>query len=756
MLSGERQKLGYQPALDGLRALSVMAVIAYHADLRWIPGGFLGVEVFFVVSGYLITALMLDEHAASGRISLAGFYRRRARRLLPALLVMLAAACFAVLMWRPDAAVPFRRDLPAALLYGSNWWQLFDAQGYFAALGRPPVLRHLWSLAIEEQWYLLWPLLLIGLLRLTKGATRALTVAVIAVAAASATAFMVLWTSSDPDSANRVYLGTDTRASGLLLGAALALSGWPNQLWRTRGANNGELNHRAVQVKVVRRALFVRQSLPLVGAAGMAALIWLMASVDAYGPTLYRGAMLATSLASVAVVAAVVSRSGGPVRIALGWKPLVLIGERSYGLYLFHWPIFVLLRRQDIDLNRWVLLTIQLAATAALTELSLRYVERPVRERGRQADQVRAEAHVPDGWVLDRSQSRTARRLQSRPVRVLVGGTAMAAFTGPALLGLAIAEPYDPVTGKVLVAEEADLATGADTEDGSIPLVDGEVIVAPPTVPPTALTSTSPPQLAFDPSDVGTSSSSSTPAGSVVDAPPLDSVATSAPVEKLPPRNGPLRVVVVGDSQARSLVRNVDKRADLVLLDGSLDGCGIFNSGSPLTAARWRRGRFSDCGDIGARWAKTADAKRADVALVMLGAWDVFDRDIDGVVTTFASPAFDEEWTATLESHLAQLKAAGVARAVLLEIPCFRPVDGGGLVALPERGDDARTAHLNELQRTVANRSNGFAVMVEGPDAWCDGSPVASDLAYRWDGVHYYEPGAALVVDAIAPALLAL
>ena len=208
---------GYFPALDGLRALSVLAVLAFHAELPSVPGGFLGVEAFFVVSGFLITALLLLEQRGTGSISVPKFWLRRARRLLPALFALLVAVLFASLLLAPDALDETRGDIDAALLYVSNWWQVVHHHSYFMAVQRPPLLLHLWSLAVEEQFYLFWPLLIA---LLGQRAPRWLPPLAFTVALASAAWMARLFDPTlDP---TRVYIGTDCRLSGLLLGSALA------------------------------------------------------------------------------------------------------------------------------------------------------------------------------------------------------------------------------------------------------------------------------------------------------------------------------------------------------------------------------------------------------------------------------------------------------------------------------------------------------------------------------------------------------
>ncbi|HEX9259980.1 MAG TPA: acyltransferase, partial [Acidimicrobiales bacterium] len=205
--------MGYQPGLDGLRALSVAAVLLYHGGITWLPGGFLGVEVFFVVSGYLITSLLLQEREQAGFTDLRNFWMRRARRLLPALYVVLAATVVYAALFAEDALSHLKGDVLAALTYVTNWWLIFSDQSYFDQLGRPPLLRHLWSLAVEEQWYLVWPLVFAGGMALARNRPRRLLGPVLAAAAASTV--LMVWLYVPDTDPSRVYFGTDTRASGL-------------------------------------------------------------------------------------------------------------------------------------------------------------------------------------------------------------------------------------------------------------------------------------------------------------------------------------------------------------------------------------------------------------------------------------------------------------------------------------------------------------------------------------------------------------
>ena len=354
-----RAGVGYLPGLDGLRAISVIAVLLYHARVPWLGGGFLGVEVFFVISGYLITLLLTEEFDRKATISCRLFWLRRARRLLAALYTLLAVVSVVVLLFYREEAGELAGQVWAALGYVTNWYLIFSEQSYFAVVERPPVFQHLWSLAIEEQFYLLWPVLLIVLLRVFRGRRRAIAAVIITGAVASSVWMALLFNPvADP---SRAYYGTDTRASGLLLGAALAL------MWRPPRGSRGVNGVRILP-------------LDLIGIGALAVIIVCFVRIDEFDSFLYRGGFALVDVAAAVAIMAAVHRGTALGRIVLAHPLLTWIGVRSYALYLWHWPIFVFTRPEiDLPIGLYPTLVLRLALTVIAADLSYRYVEVPIR-----------------------------------------------------------------------------------------------------------------------------------------------------------------------------------------------------------------------------------------------------------------------------------------------------------------------------------------------------------------------------------------
>lgn len=369
-VSGEA-KLTYVPALDGLRALAVVAVLLYHADVAWMGGGFLGVEVFFVISGFLITSLLLAEYRRTSRIDLRRFWFRRARRLLPAVFLMMAVTVAFAVAFLPEEVAGLRADAFAAAAYVTNWYLILAQESYFEAVGRPSLLKHLWSLAVEEQFYIVWPIAMAaGLAILRRGGVLAMTLL-----GAIASAALVLYLYEPGVDPSRIYYGTDTRAAGLLIGAALAFFWIPGKGFRHPNTGGAA----AFGGKLRRKLGWARPAaLDLAGVFALGVLVWFGLNLGEFDPFLYKGGLVLVSLATAVLIAAVVHPHAHLGVLGVG--PLRWIGVRSYGIYLWHWPVFMVTRPGlDVALKGGELLALRLAATIALADLSYRYVEKPIR-----------------------------------------------------------------------------------------------------------------------------------------------------------------------------------------------------------------------------------------------------------------------------------------------------------------------------------------------------------------------------------------
>ena len=348
-------------SIDGLRAIAVTAVVLYHLGISWIPGGFLGVDLFFVISGYVITRLILDSINQSSALDLRAFYAARLRRIYPGFLFMVLCTILFIGVWAPEAIKRFLSDLPYALTGTINWLLVSRHQDYFETIGRPPLLQHTWSLAVEAQFYLVWPLILYFILK--QFGKKHIPLASLIIAAASGITLLFVSFSLDASNASKVshvYFGTDTHSIGLFLGAALAVSWIPQNFTKT----------------VSRKA---QDFIDGVGFIGFIGILAAFLFIDETQPTLYKIAFPLAGICGAAIVMSVVHPASRFAPVLQ--NPVFLwIGERSYAIYLWHWVIFQV-TRPSVDLagKEWALTALRILIVLALSDISLRFVELPIR-----------------------------------------------------------------------------------------------------------------------------------------------------------------------------------------------------------------------------------------------------------------------------------------------------------------------------------------------------------------------------------------
>ena len=620
--------LAHQPALDGIRALAVVAVMLFHAGLSWTHAGFLGVDVFLVLSGFLITLLLLREISSTRRVDVRAFWLRRARRLLPALvLVLIAVACFGAFVATDDEAMGLRGDLFGSLFYVQNWRLVLSGQPYFAQFGSPSPLRHMWSLAIEEQWYLVWPLAFLGIVRITRAKPHITAAIIAALAVVSAALMFFLYTPGGD--ATRIYYGTDTRAQALLIGALLAVA----------------FSVRTTDWTPAWRWLF--QSL---GVGGMVFVAWVMGTKSETWPRLYRGGFTLVAIASAAIIAGAMVT--GPLRRVLSLPPLPAIGKISYGLYLWHWPIYVWLSPDRTGRSGNGLLALRLGITLAVSLVSYFFVERPIREQ-------------------------RFRMVRHRVVWV----PAVLALTSVALFGLT--------------------ASGAAAHDR--PNIFAELRRR-------------------------------------LNAPPLP---------------GATRVLAAGDSIAFTLVTVTLDHHDQRLVwtrGGTIIGCGIV-TGTPLSHGV--AGANQDhCGVWADQYAAGVKKYRPQVATLLIGGWELFDRTVNGQTLRVGTPEMEQYLRTELDRARTILTAGGASLA-LLTTPCFS-VEKRDLGAWgeAERADPKRVRWLNQVWARYAADHPSDVHLLDLNAIVCPGGKYAATIdgvKMRTDGEHFTPEGAKLIWHWLAP-----
>lgn len=462
-------RLPHVPALDGLRGIAVVGVLAFHAG--HLSGGFLGVDLFFVLSGFLITTLLLIERDADGRISLGGFWGRRARRLLPALFAVIAASTVVMrIIGRPDELDRFAQEALAALFYVANWQQLSAGGDYWALFDSPSPLEHLWSLAIEEQFYVVWPLIVTACLAVVGG--RRWVLGALSAGGLVGSIILLNILGDAAEGTTRAYYGTDTRAASILFGAELAIG----TAGRRRASGWAETTLAALAV-------------PAVVALGY---LWVVA--DGTDAWLYDWGLPVHGLLGAVVIAVVAGPSPGPVGRLLEMRPIRAAGDISYGLYLWHWPVYVVLDGARTGLDGWTLTGLRVAVSLAVSIASYQFLEQPIR-RGRvsfrwpAATTVVAATTVALFVVIVADVSETPERVEVaetvagrvRPAaivaeepehRILVVGDSGAAILSPAFEAVA-------ASSGVVVRDDGQIGCGLPRRGGGVSVADGSFFADP-------------------------------------------------------------------------------------------------------------------------------------------------------------------------------------------------------------------------------------------------------------------------------------
>jgi len=696
-----RGTVGVMPGLDGLRALAVLAVIGYHGALGWLKGGYYGVDAFLVLSGFLITTLLVSEWDRSGAISLAGFWARRARRLLPALLVMLSGVALVVGLFPGVLSTShLEADAVASLLYVANWHLAAEHASYFSAYQAQSPLLHTWTLAIEEQFYLVWPLVVLALIGRRGPLTRILNSrarrlgAVLAVAVVGALASAVwmihLVPAGDLDP-SRAYYGSDSRAQGLLIGAAVAVL---CVLWGPVRTVRG------------RRAL---GGLGLAAAVGVGAM-WSL--VPETSPLAFHGGFLLISLACAALVASVARVPAAPASRLLSLAPARYLGRISYGMYLWYWPVLLVMTGARTGLGGYPLLGLRLAVIIALASASYRWVETPIR-RG-----------ALPGW------------------RALV---ALPATAGVAALGMLAAVTAAPAAGPSPASSVSYLAASAQ-----------------------------PAPSRSQPSPSAAAGGAPAPGANPAPGPghPASPAAVDARAVSL--RGGvpatkpaatsrrPVRILLVGDSMAGSLgvgLAQVAGGYGAQIVNEGQAGCSISMSGQ-IKVLDFQLDPTAPCvvDDPAAILTDMAGWVRRyqpDV-VVYLARSEVLNQDLGGRWLHLGDPAFDT-WVRSRFIALVPVLSSGGAKVVLMTTPYYDTGEEGNGAPWPE-DTPSRVVEDNSIITSVAGPAGASVInlnAITSPNGTF--APAVAGVALRCqDGAHFTAAGGRWLAAKVLPELVKL
>lgn len=658
--------------------MAVAAVLLYHGGVSWSGGGFLGVEMFFVLSGFLITSLLVAEWGRSGGIVLRAFWARRARRLLPALFALVAAIGVYYALAGPTKAVPgLQGDGISTLLYFSNWHQVAAGTNYFAASGPVSPLQHTWSLAIEEQFYVLWPLAVLGVLGLARrrGATERRSLQVLLGlslgGALVAAVEMGLLFGSGP-ALDRVYYGTDTRATGLLLGAALAIALAIRRRWPETPAPR--LSPPWARNALAAGSLFM---VPLLAAGIVVA--------DGDDAWLYPWGMLATDAAMVVIIAAIVLRPQAPGARLMTLTPLRGLGKISYGLYLWHFPLFLWLDESSTGLRGADLLLLRLAVTLAVSLISYVIIEQPIRQRRRPAWVVRGLAPVGAGAAV---------------VSLLMASAASSLPVGV------------PAAAKLPQAPARLAGTDGPCQ---VSLSDsGQLGMAP----------------------VGADKVAKFEYGALGDSTLVWNGKATKSFTTCPPK----RVLVVGDSLALTLgtpMMDDEDRYGVQISNAALLGCAFATKGQLDVNGSWEDPP-AGCSTALSQWASDIKRVHAQEVVVELGYRDEFDWRWGDKTVHLGMPAFDQYVQRQIDHYVEVLSQGGV-KVLFLSVPYTHPPDRADGTPAPA-ASTARHAAINAMLQSEARRHPGTVQVLDidrtiSPDNRYD-ARVRGQLC-RFDGIHF-------------------
>jgi peptidoglycan/LPS O-acetylase OafA/YrhL len=700
-------KFRYEPALDGLRALAVLAIIAYHFNYSWARGAYLSVDLFFILSGFLITMLLIMEWRGSDTIALRRFWSRRARRLLPALLLVLAfVAVFTHFEVDPWNRAAIRGDGIASLFYVANWRFIVDKQGYFELFSAASPLRHMWTLAIEEQFYLVWPLVVFAVMRVGRGSLRVLAGVITAGIAVSVAMMAATYGPGDP---LRAYYGTDARAHTILIGALLAvvLAAWKPG------------------VRAARR-------LTLAGAGAFVVMLFAWNVATGTSSRYYHGGSVAYAVLACVVIAGALQP--GVLRTALGWQPLAWIGRLSYGIYLFHWPLIVWLVPTRVHVSGLELNALRLVLTFVAAVISFYFVELPIRERRLPRLPGWERAHADNVALTPR---RNVARWIAVPAVVvtlgLVSASSLGATAPPSYLSGSQTPSFAASAAGTVFGSSASGATTNVTF--ALPKIDFIWNVGDPLYCGAPRPDES--QQAVDEAHK-------------LGAPQIGRSAKG------------VRVLILGDSTACSIYPGMKAVGDEIgasVAQAAVFGCGMASGDVTSTRGEQITPHSERCPAMVERAQVPAVAEMRPDVVLWMSLWEKSDVIANGTTLISGTPAGDAEMLRRMDATLKRVTAFG-AKVVLVTIAPPAPNDADGTSTTPREVDEAGYVRLDSLDRRFAAAHPGVVTLVDLAHRICPNGPPCPEqvggVRLRPDGRHFSPTASAIAAQWLLPQMVAV